>query len=364
MTGVLSETGALTNSYCYDSYGNLTSGTPEAVNYYGYNGESANIKTGFQYLRARYYYAENGAFTTEDSDLGTKENPLTRNRYSYVMNNPLNYVDPTGHRAKAASGIGRTGAVVKSIGNIAKTVTNAVKAVAGVVMAVGSIHAQAAQTGGTKGQTRGAYQSGYVPSGKFGGRLSYIQYMSKMVTQQMRVVLCTNQRQKVSGASATAVPALPWVLPWLEKAGEVFGAIILGIFFYEGTKEDKDSKDSLEGWGDEQEEKKKEQDKDKTEDVLDSLPENVKDSYEKYEKDGWRGHRSDQSKETKAGARYKNRDGQLPKVDQEGNEIIYREYDVNDGKPGQNRDSERFVRGSDGSVYYTDDHYNTFTKIN
>ena len=78
--------------------------------------------------------------------------------------------------------------------------------------------------------------------------------MSKMVTQEMRVVLCTNQRQKVSGASATAVPALPWVLPWLEKAGEVFGAIILGIFFYEGTKEDKDSKDSLEGWGDEQNE--------------------------------------------------------------------------------------------------------------
>ena len=60
------------------------------------------------------------------------------------MNNPLNYADPTGHRAKAASGIGRTGAVVKSIGNIAKTVTNAVKAVAGVAMAVGSIHTQAA----------------------------------------------------------------------------------------------------------------------------------------------------------------------------------------------------------------------------
>ena len=56
----------------------------------------------------------------------------------------------------------------------------------------------------------------------------------------------------MSGASATAVPALPRVIPWLEPAGEVFGAIILGIFFYEGTKEDKDSKDSLEGWGDEQ----------------------------------------------------------------------------------------------------------------
>jgi chaperone required for assembly of F1-ATPase len=64
-----------------------------------------------------------------------------------------------------------------------------------------------------------------------------------MATQQMRVVLCTNQRQKVSGASATAVPALPWVLPWLEKAGEVFGAIILGIFFYEGIKKEQDKRD-------------------------------------------------------------------------------------------------------------------------
>ncbi len=47
----------------------------------------------------------------------------------------------------------------------------------------------------------------------------------------------------MSGASATAVPALPWVLPWLEKAGEVFGAIILGIFFYEGIKKEQDKRD-------------------------------------------------------------------------------------------------------------------------
>lgn len=97
MTGILTETANLTNSYQYDSYGNLTSGTADGVNYYGYNGESTNVKTGLQYLRARYYNAENGTFTTEDSDLGTTENPLTRNRYDYTTNNPLNYSDPTGH---------------------------------------------------------------------------------------------------------------------------------------------------------------------------------------------------------------------------------------------------------------------------
>lgn len=40
VTGILTETANLTNSYQYDSYGNLTSGTADGVNYYGYNGES------------------------------------------------------------------------------------------------------------------------------------------------------------------------------------------------------------------------------------------------------------------------------------------------------------------------------------
>ena len=96
VTGLMTQAGALTNSYRYDPYGALTSGTPDAVNYYGYNAESTHVKTGFQYLRARYYSPENGTFTTEDTESGTKENPLTKNRYLYVLNNPLNYNDPSG----------------------------------------------------------------------------------------------------------------------------------------------------------------------------------------------------------------------------------------------------------------------------
>ena len=154
VTGILTENANLTNSYQYDPYGNLTSRTADGVNYYGYNGESTNVKTGLQYLRARYYDAENGTFTTEDSDLGTTENPLTRNRYDYTTNNPLNYSDPTGHSlwsrikstakkaAKAVKSVGKkivntAKKVVKTVVNTAKkaakTIVNAVKGAAKTV---------------------------------------------------------------------------------------------------------------------------------------------------------------------------------------------------------------------------------------
>ena len=147
VTGILTETANLTNSYQYDPYGNLTSGTADGVNYYGYNGESTNVKTGLQYLRARYYNAENGTFTTEDSDLGTTENPLTRNRYAYTSNNPVNYDDPTGHSwwKKAVSAVKNVGkkivntakkvvkTVVNTVKNVARTVVNAVKQTAKTV---------------------------------------------------------------------------------------------------------------------------------------------------------------------------------------------------------------------------------------
>ena len=133
VTGILTENANLTNSYQYDPYGNLTSGTADGVNYYGYNGESTNVKTGLQYLRARYYDAENGTFTTEDSDLGTTENPLTRNRYAYTSNNLVNYDDPTGHSkiVNTAKKVVKT--VVNTVKNVARTVVNAVKQTAKTV---------------------------------------------------------------------------------------------------------------------------------------------------------------------------------------------------------------------------------------
>jgi RHS repeat-associated protein len=52
------------------------------------------------YAGARYYHSQTGRFTSPD-DPGYIDplNPQTWNLYAYVMNNPLRWVDPTGHQA-------------------------------------------------------------------------------------------------------------------------------------------------------------------------------------------------------------------------------------------------------------------------
>jgi guanyl-specific ribonuclease Sa len=53
----------------------------------------------------------------------------------------------------------------------------------------------------------------------------------------------------------------------------------------------------------------------------------------------------------------------LPQTDAEGNPITYREWDINPHTPGVNRGPERLVTGSDGSKWYTGDHYGTFSPL-
>ncbi len=53
----------------------------------------------------------------------------------------------------------------------------------------------------------------------------------------------------------------------------------------------------------------------------------------------------------------------LPDRDATGKRITYREYDVRPLRNGQSRGAERVVLGSDGSAYYTSDHYKHFKKF-
>jgi guanyl-specific ribonuclease Sa len=53
----------------------------------------------------------------------------------------------------------------------------------------------------------------------------------------------------------------------------------------------------------------------------------------------------------------------LPEIDENGNPIKYQEWDIDPKQKGVGRGSDRIVTGSDGSAYFTDDHYSTFTQI-
>lgn len=53
----------------------------------------------------------------------------------------------------------------------------------------------------------------------------------------------------------------------------------------------------------------------------------------------------------------------LPTKTANGDPITYREWDVNPYAKGVNRGPERLVTGSDGSAYYTADHYLTFQRV-
>ena len=63
------------------------------------------------------------------------------------------------------------------------------------------------------------------------------------------------------------------------------------------------------------------------------------------------------------GRTFHNEEKRLPQKDKKGNAISYQEWDVNPKVQGVNRGAERLVTGSDGSAYYTNDHYRTFTKL-
>jgi len=62
-----------------------------------YTGQIADDETGLYYYGARYYDPELGRFIQPDTMLPGGMNPQALNRYSYVLNNPLNANDPDGH---------------------------------------------------------------------------------------------------------------------------------------------------------------------------------------------------------------------------------------------------------------------------
>ena len=92
------------NRYEYDAFGSPRSVWETVYNLFMFTGEPYD-SNGLIFLRARYYDPAIGRFLTKDTYLGTLDDPLSQNLYAYVGNNPVLYVDPSGH-VKITSGSG------------------------------------------------------------------------------------------------------------------------------------------------------------------------------------------------------------------------------------------------------------------
>ncbi len=90
-------TGAVTDQYTYDAFGNLISSSGTTPNTYRFAGEHLDANLGLYYLRARYYNPSVGRFWNRDSAEITPDDPRELNRYVYVAANPVNATDPTGY---------------------------------------------------------------------------------------------------------------------------------------------------------------------------------------------------------------------------------------------------------------------------
>ena len=90
-------TGAVTDRYDYDAFGNIVSQAGTTPNVYLYSGEQNDPSLGLYNLRARYYNAQNGRFMTADRPNGTLTHPSALHRYAFTANDPINRIDPTGN---------------------------------------------------------------------------------------------------------------------------------------------------------------------------------------------------------------------------------------------------------------------------
>ncbi len=109
-TSLIRADGSADATYQYTDFGETTIyGDDQAKNEVCYTGGIYDQSTGLYYLNARYYHPEDGRFLTEDTYRGEVNEPDTQHLYVYCANNPVNYVDPSGHWMETALDIANLG---------------------------------------------------------------------------------------------------------------------------------------------------------------------------------------------------------------------------------------------------------------
>jgi RHS repeat-associated protein len=94
---IINNTAGLYGENRYKAFGETryTSGTIPTT--FGFTGQRQESGLGLSFYNARWYDPALGRFVQADILVPDPYNPQSLNRYSYVRNNPLKYIDPTGH---------------------------------------------------------------------------------------------------------------------------------------------------------------------------------------------------------------------------------------------------------------------------
>jgi RHS repeat-associated protein len=89
--------GAVVETTNYAPFGEQREHTGAVVTNYKFTDQELDSETGLYYYGARFYDPAIGRFISADTIVPGPYNPQALNRYSYVLNSPLIYIDPTGH---------------------------------------------------------------------------------------------------------------------------------------------------------------------------------------------------------------------------------------------------------------------------
>jgi RHS repeat-associated protein len=122
---LFSSTGATTDAYDYDAFGNLLSSTGTTPNNYLFAGEQFDPALGLYYNRARYLDTNTGRFWSMDTDEGNITDPRTLHKYLYAGADPVDNVDPSGNQFDLGS-LAISTAIYATIGAISGIVINGI----------------------------------------------------------------------------------------------------------------------------------------------------------------------------------------------------------------------------------------------
>lgn len=103
ITKIIDKTGYIVVEYMYDAWGKLLkidgslALTIGEYNPYRYRGYRFDEEIDMYYLNSRFYDENGGRFINSDDNIGLTGDIQTHNPFTYSKNNPIVYIDPSGH---------------------------------------------------------------------------------------------------------------------------------------------------------------------------------------------------------------------------------------------------------------------------